>query len=669
MTCSDCAWCSPVPLLVQKRCIYACDDVLSSASSNEHGFLSPLGICALPTNSKSAAYWAIVLLVGFACVVRFVFLDADPYFPYWIGYVTDEGRWSEVSRNLVLFGSPEASRDARLHLMLSPAYQAGAFLSFKTLGVSLWSARLLAAASGALLVITMFLALRRHVSVFAIALGTIIVGYEPNMLWESRVALPEIPAALVSLWTFLILVLLAPTRANAFLAGLVGALAVAMKATNGPIVVAFLLIIVFAPGDESMRARLWRTVAFISGFLLVIVSGAALALASGIIELDGAMRASGRILSFVQFGDVTSIVLRMVDDPEMEIRNVMLLGMWFCSWIWIAAGRREASIVERLYIGSGIWAMCWLVFWSGNSYLPGRYVVHFIVPATINIMAGLALFRHESFSNMAAVLSAKPRGMARIALLLWLALPSAVVIAPIVIGTAHLVELDLSSFSARCAVTGALAGLIAFSPGWDHRLTRRLPLLLVLPVVLTLAWVGARALGLIGGWWVLGGAALTAFGALLVLAVVVFGTASTFGKLPLLQRSLVLVSLPFVAWVYGAQSAPTLINPQYSVRDASRNLESLLDDAASIRSMSASSLFLENTLDYRELTSSETSFDSVVFFQHGRVASQLNESGRLRQYMRVRTYSLSPSHRYEIDEAKDGPATIAVYRRRAPAGE
>ena len=49
--------------------------------------------------------WAFV---GLAVIARFIHLDSDPKFEYWIFYVEDEGRWIETARNLALFGELSA---------------------------------------------------------------------------------------------------------------------------------------------------------------------------------------------------------------------------------------------------------------------------------------------------------------------------------------------------------------------------------------------------------------------------------------------------------------------------------------------------------------------------------------------------------------------------------
>ena len=158
----------------------------------------------------------------------------------------DEGRWSEIARNFTLFGTLDGTSNARLHLLLAPGYQMVQHAMFRLFGIDFWSARLFAAVCGILTVAVAFFALRRHVTSFALALGVVILGFETNLLAESRIALPEMPSVLFSLLAFLVLVLGQKTRWNAFIAGLIAAIAVAMKAMTVMVMPVFPVIILIS---------------------------------------------------------------------------------------------------------------------------------------------------------------------------------------------------------------------------------------------------------------------------------------------------------------------------------------------------------------------------------------------------------------------------------------
>src|SRR5712691_9653833 len=89
--------------------------------------------------AESLLLWAFIAL---ACLARFIHLDSDPKFEYWIGYITDEGRWIETARNLALFGNLRLYFVSKLHLVLSPGFQTINYVVFELAGVSLWTARI-----------------------------------------------------------------------------------------------------------------------------------------------------------------------------------------------------------------------------------------------------------------------------------------------------------------------------------------------------------------------------------------------------------------------------------------------------------------------------------------------------------------------------------------------
>ncbi len=195
--------------------------------------------------------------------------------------MTDEGRWSESARNFALFGTLDGTSNARLHLFLTPGYQMVQYAMFRVFGIDFWSARLFAAVCGILTVAVAFFALHRRVTPFALALGVVILGFETHMLAESRMALPEMPSVLFTLVAFLVLVIGQKTRWNAFIAGLIAAIAVAMKATTIMVMPVFPLIILVSLQSGDARARVERALSFIGGFALLVVAGLSVAASNG----------------------------------------------------------------------------------------------------------------------------------------------------------------------------------------------------------------------------------------------------------------------------------------------------------------------------------------------------------------------------------------------------
>ena len=248
--------------------------------------------------ARFVARLGVVLLVMLACAVRLIHLDADPVFPTWISYIVDEGRWNESARNMVLFGTTDAFAE-RIHLMLSPAYQLCSYLAFKWHGISFVSARASSALAGSALVIVVALCLRRHVTLFALTVGIVILGFETNMLVQSRLALPEIPAAFATLISAMVLLLARQTRRNAALAGFLFTVALAFKGTVVMVAPAFFVIALLPSDPLSWRARVERTLAFAAGAGIVLAAGLAAGLATHLLAVENIWRLGPRLLGFV----------------------------------------------------------------------------------------------------------------------------------------------------------------------------------------------------------------------------------------------------------------------------------------------------------------------------------------------------------------------------------
>ena len=70
--------------------------------------------------SRRAPLLALAVLLA-GSVLRLAYLDADPDYYAWAGYITDEGRWVAHARELALFGRV-VNTDwlLHLHLFLAP---------------------------------------------------------------------------------------------------------------------------------------------------------------------------------------------------------------------------------------------------------------------------------------------------------------------------------------------------------------------------------------------------------------------------------------------------------------------------------------------------------------------------------------------------------------------
>ena len=614
--------------------------------------------------TRQVALRIIGILVVVACLARVVHLNADPSVSTWIGYVIDEGRWSEIARNFTLFGTLDGTSNARLHLLLAPGYQMVQHAMFRLFGIDFWSARLFAAVCGILTVAVAFFALRRHVTSFALALGVVILGFETNLLAESRIALPEMPSVFFSLLAFLVLVLGQKTRWNAFIAGLIAAIAVAMKATTLMVMPVFPVIILISLRGDAPRARVERVLAFAAGFALLVVAGLSVALASGDLKLENIVLASAQLYRFLGLTTPYTAVNRFFDSPELEVRNPLLVGVWFCSWIWFHRNSSAPAIVSQLYLASGAWAAWWLIAWSVNEYLPGRYLVHWIVPATIHVMAGLSLAGRDTFTRIAATLR-EQRGWVRPLLLAWLVFPSAIFVSAVAVGLAEFGGWDQSRLLRRIAFIVVLTGGLAVAIRRQRLHPNVIAAFLLFPVVLTLLWLAGRELGVVDSFWrfdsATGFAIWTAIVALTFAACVARARQSEDGQGLGMMRAGVIVTL---SAIFFAQDAPAIVRPSYSIRNASLALQQRFPAGSVVRTVRAESLFLANTLEFRAVAPGETGYDGIVIFEYGLASRRFLDSDSAANLVQVQSYPVTVNPRYRMEEEKLGPASIGVYRLR-----
>lgn len=133
---------------------------------------------------------AIIFIFGLMIFVRFYALDADPPFLQDTDFMVDEGGWVHNARNQLLFDE-WLQHDHDFPYFAAPGFVYLILLAFKIGGLSLLSARAIAAVAGVLTVVVLYLFMKREASKEQAVLATIFLGFSYFNILYSRIAMAE----------------------------------------------------------------------------------------------------------------------------------------------------------------------------------------------------------------------------------------------------------------------------------------------------------------------------------------------------------------------------------------------------------------------------------------------------------------------------------------------
>lgn len=615
-----------------------------------------------------------VVLAG-GIVLRFLYLDADPDYYAWVGYISDEGRWVAHARELMLFGQI-INRDWLLHLLLAPLFQVTNYGVFTLLGVSYWTTRLVTALSGSALLVLFWLTLRRVVSPSALLVALALLAFEVDLVMLSRVAVPEMPAMLLQLAVYAVLMTGSPAPGRMLAAGFLLLATVAMKATTLPMVAIFSVIIFTEPRREAGRDSRLRSLGFFwAGFLSPLLLAVPIWL-----PLVWRHRASvfsniGLTGRFFGLNGPYTFAAFPFETDFSHVFNVWALGVCFVliGWLTQHPDRIEPRL-RRFFVTSSVWYGLYWVVMLGSQYFPDRYRVHILVPMAVSLATGIAILEGAGSASIHDVVTRMTRRRRTLTLSL-IALPTAALWAPVVAGAIGLTGVDPPRLRLKLAcVTIALLATVWMA----HRAllagTSALRFFFVFPIVGTLGWLLWARLGLpAGSFWPGAGGALPSWWS--------FGPAITLllaGLLTWVGRSWTarpwLALIPAAALGYAALTAarvaPSYLQPHYSLKQTSRELElSLGGPADLIASARTEGLFNGNALRYRTVLGRRWPAHKpdviVIGFRFDDPEGLLG-----REYDLIATYRLFVSPEYEdsnsvtLDTVRH-EEVVKVYRRNA----
>jgi len=608
----------------------------------------------------------VLAVVVAGSILRLTYLEADPDYYAWAGYITDEGRWVAQARELALFGAVgDTNWLLRLHLILAPLFQAISYIAFALLGVSVWSARLPSALAGCLLLGLLWLTLRRAVTTTGLLVGLLLLAFDVDLIELSRLSVPEMTAMLGQLAVYALVVGGRPTRGRMFGAGLLLACTIAVKATTIPMVAVFSAIAVFRSIEADRRnalrhvAILW--IGLLSPLLLLVPMGIACCSRNA----WAAAMDSTRLEHLLAPPSLYGAANFFFSDPFAPTINAWSAGAILALVALVTSADNPANSTPRRHLICGaIWCGIYGPVMLSLDYFPDRYRAHLLIPLAIMIAAGVTLAQRTSPVTAPVAVRRLP-GAWKLAFLGLVALPTAALWAPALAGVAAQAGLDATRLHVRlAAVLVAEIATAGLARGFIS--TSRPPqFLLVFPVVAIVVWMVCWRLSLGGGrfwpdpaagsigWWSLG----VAISAALALALCLAGrewSRQRWTGLTLMAT----VSYTALALV---RIAPGYLTPRYTIAETSRDLGRLLGNSVGdgIATANAEGLFNGNALPYRAIigrTWPSYRPDTLV------TVFVFNDPEGLleRDYRPIARY-----HLYTSPEAAR-PADVRVYRRETP---
>lgn len=599
---------------------------------------------------------AAVLLCGL--VARLAFLAADPTYPFWSGWVADEGRWARTARDIVLFGGPSLdSALARTHLILSPVYQAFATVVFWVFGVGPVQARLLSVAAGlgVLFVAARFLRHRLPARVTWVAVALLAV--HPDLVYFSRVGIPEMPALFFEFCAFVLLVAGPRTRRTAFFGGVVTAIGLGVKGTSAPIVLGFAAVILLVHRPTDPAGRLARLTAFLAAIIVpavVFVAGVSLRYT----VLGGLQD----ILGFVDLDDAYGIMATLFQGGWTLRVNLLLTAVWglgLVSWI----RRCPESEARAIFIGSVVWISAWILPWALLLYFPERYVMHIHLPLVLALASGYAMASDARGAPLDEALG-EITGLRRGVLAVLLALPAAVVTTPLVLSAVDVIGPMVENLRYQIAAIGAVSIILGWALLRRWRGSWVVGVALGYPLAAGILWAAGRATGWIGlPYWSIDGARTAGMWMLILIAAAAAAVAvarvgrARPGGSPRPREALYAGAFAAaIALLWTGQGVTKLGDRHYVMREVAAYLIEQYPETRLVGSQRASSLLLSTPFAHRALVPWEEWPDVVVSYWLD------DGEERFDEYDLVREFDLSVGPGF-IDTYRE-KHVIRIYERR-----
>ena len=559
---------------------------------------------------KAFSYLTAIVLV-FGVVLRVLYLDADPQYYDWIGYITDEGRWVYQARDFFLFNTISRDKVYDLHLFLAPLFQLVNYFIFNLIGSSSLSSRIFTAFCGSALLLLFWKNLRHIVTPQALLVGVMLLAVQVDFVVLSRLAVPEMVIIFFEALIYFALVTGEPSRRRMATLGILMLIAVGMKGTAAFFLGIFSMIILFmprAPGESAGRP--WRShnlLWFWGGFAAPVLISSAVWIgccAPESLLASGKLSGSAHILTFIgfiRFSNVFHILSFFFKDSLAPALYILAMGLWL-SWLgWIAADREDVDdLTRRCLVTSTTWIVAYLALMLAMDYFPQRYMLHIVLPMVINITVGISLLHKVGIRKVLAALQRRDRvQLLRLAVFV---APTAAFLVPLLASAIALGGIDPGRLVIQLFCIAVTVAVTTYIARQFASREKALNLFVVFPLVQASLWVFLTAALADASLWPTADGNMSrslylgsvAVASMVTLVVTLTGP----GAVTAAPRLVTIYALSYLAASI-IRLAPAYLDPHFTIRDISRDLGVLLDSGTSIATSRAEGLFNDNSLRYR----------------------------------------------------------------------
>jgi len=412
-------------------------------------------------------------------------------------------------------------------------------------------------------------------------------------------------------------------------------------------------------------AAFWMVAAFI-GFL---------ALVTGLVvfDLDFAwLAARWRIFqSFIDLDDPYGMLSMLFGPSGLHIVPA-LLGLGVSSLALLLFPRTGAR--DDLYdanLAAVVWSVGMLVLMSVVDHYPFRYQIHILVPLALCTAYGITRLERVGLSGIAAAFSAST-GVRGAAALVVLVLPTAVLVAAVGAGIIGLMGVPSHRLIIQLPLVAMFTLVLCLIMRRSLARPPVLGIFLAIPVAGSLAWFLIWVLrpGAVGFWPSTPSVAETEIRALLTVAAIALAVLAMKWRERSPSAPLVCFAVAWLA-LSAIHIAPGVIQPRFTLRDASIDLGRTFAHASSIGSHVIQGIFLDNTLAYKsDWGESEEDPAEIVVALQREGTPEYSDLG----YKVVKTYDIyhaklyatrPPGQRPDLCPEQKG-ICVVVYQRTNP---